>query len=58
MQSTYIKYKRVHETMKLSQLQDYLDSVVIDGFDIINYKESMLSNNKIIEVIMLLGKKR
>ena len=58
MHSTYIKYKRVNKTIKQTQLQDYLDRVVVDGFDILYYNENILNNNNLIEFTMLLGKKR
>ena len=58
MHSTYIKFKRVHETMGQTQLQDYLDRLVVDGFDVLYYNENILNNNNLIEFTMLLGKKR
>ena len=44
--------------MGQTQLQDYLDRLVVDGFDILYYNEKELKYDNVIEFTMLLGKKR
>jgi len=58
----YIKYKRFSERIKVTDLQDFLDKLVTDGWEIITYIEKILDNHPdnvvIISVIILCGKRQ
>ena len=62
MKEGYIKYKRVVKTFNPNdenlgdKIQEYLDSLIGEGFEIISYDEKESSNS--LDLKLLLGKKR
>jgi hypothetical protein len=51
----YIKYTRVKKTISPKELNEFLDSLIIDNCEIIYYNESTLKYN-LMEIIILYGK--
>jgi len=59
----YIKYKRIETTIikEDNEIQSFLDDLIINGWEIINYSEKNIANTvitKYINVIVLVGKKQ
>lgn len=56
---TFIKYKRIVEYLKEDKIQEFLDQLIKDGWEIINYNETppeVLNDN--LKLTVMAGKKR
>ena len=55
---TFIKYKRLVEYLKEDKIQEFLDQLIKDGWEIIDYKETPEVLNDQLKITVLTGKKR
>ena len=56
-----IKYKRFDEYINDTEIQQFLDNLIIEGWEIIYYNEENISNdngNKLLHIIIIGSKKQ
>lgn len=57
----YIKYKRITVEINEAKSQDFLDNLVTEGWEIINYSESLRtipSEGNILFLVVIVGKRQ
>jgi len=55
----FIKYKRIDDTVCLDRIQDILDQIIADGYEIISYSEKLsVIYDNCIDIVIIIGKKQ